>query len=307
AKFRDEIAVVKQSKYNDNKRLREEFEIYFSLQNHDNILKLYGVVAENYHLVLEYAPNGDLSQYLKRNIVDWRSKAKICHGIARGVMHCHRNNVYHLDLKPQNILLDKDFTPKLADFGLSSSKSRLELNGGKAGGTIIWVAPERVSSDAKMLEFFEKYPKLSDMYSFGLILWSVAMNGETPYKELSIDKIKKQKRDRNTIKRLLKSLPKESPHRYTQLISDLTKYDPEERCQLPSALLELEHVYKYYNKKAIVNAKNDGPSFGVTDLVLKWNHDLSLKDDDNYNCYCVNFSYEKPIRTAKEFSIYDYE
>ncbi|CAG8694895.1 31342_t:CDS:2, partial [Gigaspora margarita] len=247
AKFRNEDAVVKQSKHHNSKQLREEFEIYFSLQNHDNILKLYGVIAENYHLVLEYAPNGDLSQYLKVNTVDWRSKAKICHGIARGVMHCHKNNVYHLDLKPENILLDKDFTPKLADFGFSNSKSRLELKGGKAGGTMHWLAPERVSSDAKMYEFFEKYPKLSDVYSFGLVLWSVAMDGEIPYKELSFDKIKNKKCDRNTMKRLLKRLPKESPHRYTQLISDLTKYDPEERCQLPSALLELEHVLKYYS------------------------------------------------------------
>ncbi|CAG8708151.1 14753_t:CDS:2, partial [Racocetra fulgida] len=207
AKFRDGEAAVKQSKYQNNKQqLRTEFEIYFSLQNHDNILKLFGVIDENYQLVLEYAPNGDLSQYLKVNKVDWVSKAKICHGIARGVMHCHKNDVYHFDLKPENILLDKDFIPKLADFGLSNSKSRFELSGGKAGGTLNWIAPERISSDAKMF----------------------AMDGEMPYKELNDDKIKKQKCDKKTMNRLLKRLPKGIPNRYTQLISDLTKYDPEE-------------------------------------------------------------------------------
>ncbi|CAG8728344.1 22656_t:CDS:2, partial [Racocetra persica] len=228
AKFRDGEAAVKQCKLTKS-------------------LKLFGVIDENYQLVLKYAPNGDLSQYLKVNKVDWVSKAKICHGIARGVMHCHKNDVYHFDLKPENILLDKDFIPKLADFGLSNSKSRFELSGGKAGGTLNWVAPERISSDAKMCEFFEKHPKLSDVYSFGLILWSVAMDGEMPYKELSDDKIKQQKCDKKTMSRLLKNLPEGIPNRYTQLISDLTKYEPKERCQLPSALLELEHVFKYYN------------------------------------------------------------
>jgi len=49
----------------------------------------------------------------------WHSRYKIIKGICDGLKHLHGERIFHLDLKPANILLDKDMVPKIADFGLS--------------------------------------------------------------------------------------------------------------------------------------------------------------------------------------------
>ena len=51
--------------------------------------------------------------------LDWHTKFKIIKGTCEGLKYIHEERIYHLDLKPDNILLDKDMVPKIADFGLS--------------------------------------------------------------------------------------------------------------------------------------------------------------------------------------------
>ncbi|RIB01946.1 kinase-like domain-containing protein [Gigaspora rosea] len=149
--------------------LLKEYSNYLKLRNHTNVLKFYGVIRDDkytFSLVLEYASNGNLSSYLKTHTVDWNFKSRVCRDIALGLMHCHENNVLHFDLKPENILLDKNLIPKLADFGISKTKSRMVLDNGKAGGTLNYVAPERVSRDLKMRELFEKYVFFNFFFNF---------------------------------------------------------------------------------------------------------------------------------------------
>ncbi|CAB4392298.1 uncharacterized protein OCT59_019657 [Rhizophagus irregularis] len=248
ATYQGKTVVVKKSQQDhvDNNTLLKEYSNYFKLQNHNNILKFYGVIRDDrysFSLVLEYATNGNLSSYLRTNTVDWTFKARVCRDIACGLMHCHDNNVLHFDLKPENVLLDQDLVPKLADFGISKTKSQMILDNGKAGGTINYVAPERVCRDIKMRDFFDNHPKLSDVYSFGLILWSVAKSGEHPYEGVDDEDIKEQKRNSHSIHRLLNQLPESTPQNYCQLIFDLIKYNPCERLELAVARLELESMF----------------------------------------------------------------
>ncbi|CAG8669113.1 25522_t:CDS:2, partial [Racocetra persica] len=245
ATFQNKLVVVKKS-HRDMDLLLKEYSNYLKLRNHNNILKFYGVIRDDkytFSLVLEYASNGNLSSYLKTHTVDWKFKAGVCRDIAMGLMHCHDNNVLHFDLKPENILLDKSLIPKLADFGISKTKSRMVLDNGKAGGTLNYVAPERVCRDLKMRELFENHPKLSDIYSYGLILWSVAKDGEHPYEGMDDDEIKEQKRNQDSMLLLIKQLPNTTPSEYCQLILDLTKYNPGERFDLAVARLELEDLF----------------------------------------------------------------
>ncbi|CAG8476165.1 3586_t:CDS:2, partial [Cetraspora pellucida] len=245
ATFQNKLVVVKKS-HREMDLLLKEYSNYLKLRNHNNILKFYGVIRDDkytFSLVLEYASNGNLSSYLKTHTVDCKIKARICRDIALGLMHCHDNNVLHFDLKPENILLDKSLIPKLADFGISKTKSRMVLDNGKAGGTLNYVAPERVCRDLKMKELFENHPKLSDIYSFGLIVWSVAKDGEHPYEGMDDDEIKEQKRNQNSMIRLIKQLPNTTSQEYCQLILELTKYNPGERLDLAIARLELEDLF----------------------------------------------------------------
>ena len=124
-----------------------------------------------YCLVLEYAFYGTLKSYLQTETVSWKTKAQIAHDICRGVQYCHLQTIVHYDIKAENVLLTEDLKPKIADFGISRSRTQHALDG-KIGGTMSWVAPERVCVEPKMRRFFENQPKLSDVYSLGLLLWS---------------------------------------------------------------------------------------------------------------------------------------
>ncbi|KAH7288059.1 hypothetical protein KP509_31G010000 [Ceratopteris richardii] len=145
--------------------------------NHQNLVHLKGFCADSRHrlLVYEYVCNGSLDSWLfwrgrqHGQTLDWKRRLNIAVQTARGLVFLHeqcRNRIIHLDIKPQNILLDENFVPKLSDFGLSrlinedqdSAVTRLR-------GTPGYMAPEcLVLTDAT-----EK----SDVYSFGMVLLEV--------------------------------------------------------------------------------------------------------------------------------------
>jgi serine/threonine protein kinase len=58
--------------------------------------------------------------------LDWNLCYKIIQGVCEGLNHLHKESIFHLDLKPANILLDSDMTPKIGDFGLSRFSSSAE-------------------------------------------------------------------------------------------------------------------------------------------------------------------------------------
>jgi serine/threonine protein kinase len=96
-------------------------------------------------------PNGSLDKYIylenPKAILGWDKLYTIAIGIARGLEylhHCYNTRIVHFDIKPQNILLDQDFNPKIANFGLAkfchSKESKLSMT--SARGTIGFIAPE---------------------------------------------------------------------------------------------------------------------------------------------------------------------
>jgi serine/threonine protein kinase len=96
---------------------------------HENLVKLYGCCVEGNHriLVYNYLENNSLAHTLlgsgHSNIqFNWRTRVNICIGVAQGLAFLHdsvRPHIVHRDIKASNILLDKDLTPKISDFGLA--------------------------------------------------------------------------------------------------------------------------------------------------------------------------------------------
>ncbi|XXG84899.1 hypothetical protein AAC387_Pa11g0105 [Persea americana] len=92
--------------------------------NHMNLIRMWGYCAEKQHrlLVFEYMEHGSLAENLSSNALDWEKRFQIAVGMAKGLAYLHEEClewVLHCDIKPQNILLDKDYQPKVSDFGLS--------------------------------------------------------------------------------------------------------------------------------------------------------------------------------------------
>ncbi|BAF20266.1 cold-responsive protein kinase 1 isoform X1 [Oryza sativa Japonica Group] len=141
--------------------------------SHENLVKLHGCCVEGRHriLVYNYLENNSLAHTLlgsrQSNIqFNWRARVNICIGVAKGLAFLHdgvRPHIVHRDIKASNILLDKDLTPKISDFGLAkllpSDASHVST---RVAGTLGYLAPEYAIRG--------QVTRKSDVYSFGVLL-----------------------------------------------------------------------------------------------------------------------------------------
>ncbi|KAI8006448.1 Cold-responsive protein kinase 1 [Camellia lanceoleosa] len=140
---------------------------------HENLVKLYGCCVEGDHriLVYNYLENNSLAQTLIGGSYSsiqfsWRTRTRICVGIARGLAFLHesvRPHIVHRDIKASNILLDKDLTPKISDFGLAKLiPANMTHVSTRVAGTIGYLAPEYAIRG--------QLTRKADIYSFGVLL-----------------------------------------------------------------------------------------------------------------------------------------
>lgn len=151
---------------------------------HGCIVKLlFSCSGENFRmLVYEYMENGSLGDVLHGEkggvLLDWHTRFKIAIGAAQGLAYLHHDCVpaiVHRDVKSNNILLDEEFRPKVADFGLAKTLHKTMEEGGQLmsqiAGSCGYIAPEY----AYTLKITEK----SDVYSFGVVLLEL-ITGKRP-------------------------------------------------------------------------------------------------------------------------------
>ncbi|KAF7847356.1 hypothetical protein BT93_L3056 [Corymbia citriodora subsp. variegata] len=142
--------------------------------NHMNLIEMWGYCAEGKHrlLVYEFMEHGSLAQNLSSPELHWKRRFDIAVGTAKGLAYLHEEClewVLHCDVKPQNILLDSDYQPKVADFGLSKLMDRGKVTSSdfsRIRGTRGYMAPEWVSN----LSITSKV----DVYSYGIVMLEVA-------------------------------------------------------------------------------------------------------------------------------------
>jgi len=147
--------------------------------HHVNLVRLLGYCFESFTsaLVYEYMANGSLDKFIfsrkeKGQMLRWVQLYSIALGAARGIAYLHQDcekRIIHFDIKPHNILLDADFTPKVSDFGLAKlcgkGEDNVSMTGGR--GTPGYVAPELCDGDAGPVT------DKSDVYSFGMLLLEI--------------------------------------------------------------------------------------------------------------------------------------
>ncbi|KAH0653816.1 hypothetical protein KY289_031494 [Solanum tuberosum] len=142
--------------------------------HHVNLVKLVGFCAEKSHrlLVYEYMANGSLDRWIFHGTweksLTWDVRKKIISDVAKGLAYLHEdcnNKIIHLDIKPQNILLDHNLNAKVSDFGLSKLVGKDESKIVTAmRGTPGYLAPEWLN---------EVITEKVDVYSFGVVILEI--------------------------------------------------------------------------------------------------------------------------------------
>ncbi|KAD7478840.1 hypothetical protein E3N88_01976 [Mikania micrantha] len=145
--------------------------------SHVNIVSLVGFCLEGRQraLIYEFMPNGSLERFIynrgssSSSQLGWEKLHEIAIGIARGLEYLHKGcntRILHFDIKPHNILLDKDFCPKISDFGLAKlfheKESKISMS--HMRGTPGYIAPELFSRN------FGEVSHKSDVYSYGMMI-----------------------------------------------------------------------------------------------------------------------------------------
>ena len=180
------VAVKKLGSFSQRKKqFQTEVRTMGTIQ-HVNLVRLHGFCSEGNKklLVYEYMPNGSLDFHLFQNknfvVLDWKTRYQIALGIARGLAYLHekcRDCIIHCDIKPENILLDADFCPKIADFGLAKLVGRdFSRVLATVRGTKNYLSPEWISGVPITAK--------ADVYSYGMMLFEI-VSGRRNSDELS--------------------------------------------------------------------------------------------------------------------------
>ena len=160
--------------------------------HHVNVVRLVGFCTEKskYSLVYDFMANGSLDKYVfleRENSIplSWERLYNIALGVAHGIEYLHQGcdmQILHFDIKPHNILLDENFTPKVSDFGLaklySSDQNAVTLTA--ARGTLGYIAPELFYKNIGDVSY------KADVYSFGMLL--MEMMGKRKYMNAHAEK-----------------------------------------------------------------------------------------------------------------------
>ncbi|GAW83358.1 serine/threonine protein kinase [Plasmodium gonderi] len=151
---------------------------------HNNIIKMYDVNHfQNYVcLIMEYAINGDLKNYILKNngYLSEKQAHDLFVQIVKGVYYCHSKHIVHRDLKLENILLDENMTCKIADFGLSDFVN-VDQNIKTEAGTKAYIAPEIIFNQTINYSVFKL-----DIWSLGILLF-IMTQGFPPFKYVEND------------------------------------------------------------------------------------------------------------------------
>ncbi len=162
------------------RRFRNESRV-ISVLDHPNIVKVYDVnfTGEDQYIVMEYIDGVTLNQYIHhQGQLRWKDAVHFLRQILQALQHAHDHGVVHRDIKSQNIMLLRDGTIKVMDFGIARfAREDIRSGRNKAIGSVHYISPEQAcgeESDAK-----------SDIYSVGVLLYemlsgSVPFDGDTP-------------------------------------------------------------------------------------------------------------------------------
>ena len=143
--------------------------------SHANIVSVYDVSTnpDREYIVMELIDGITLKQYMeRRGRMDWRESLHFITQIMRGLSHAHSRGIIHRDIKPQNIMVLRDGSVKVADFGIACLADSAQTLTQEALGSVHYISPEQARGD--------RPDARSDIYSSGVVLYEM-LTGRLPF------------------------------------------------------------------------------------------------------------------------------
>ncbi|KAG0233046.1 hypothetical protein BGW42_007742 [Actinomortierella wolfii] len=177
----DETVAVKRfyitSDESNQEAIRHEIAMLDRLR-HRHIIGFRGttLIDDQLVIVMEYAENGSLRRAIDKQLLigGWYIRRRITRQIAEALAFIHSQNILHLDLKSDNVLLSAEMEVRLCGFGLAAVKRTSASKHQVAKGTLCWMAPE-------LFQLKPEYSTKSDVYALGMVMWEMAANCTRPY------------------------------------------------------------------------------------------------------------------------------
>lgn len=146
-----------------------------AMLSHPNIVSVYDVSHSDgvEYIVMELIEGVTLMQYMKKKgALGWKEALHFAVQISKALEHAHEKGIVHRDIKPQNIMILKDGTIKVADFGIAALESAQEKKSDQTVGSVHYIAPEQARG--------EQPDPRSDIYSLGVVMYEM-LTGKMPY------------------------------------------------------------------------------------------------------------------------------
>uniref|UniRef100_U9V3V1 Protein kinase domain-containing protein n=1 Tax=Rhizophagus irregularis (strain DAOM 181602 / DAOM 197198 / MUCL 43194) TaxID=747089 RepID=U9V3V1_RHIID len=214
-----------------------ELKMHMHLNYSDRIIRCFGISSDpktnEYLLIMQYANDGDLQNYLKNNFKDltWNDKKKLAFQIADGLNYLHNENILHRDLHSKNIAIHEN-NAKIMDFGISKNQNN-QTSTAYVGnfGVVAYMEPRR------FVDPNFPYTKSSDVYSFGVLMWEIS-SGYPPFKD-NDNKVALAVSISNGAREVtILGTPKE----YEKLYKNCWNQEPEQRPTINEILDEFERM-----------------------------------------------------------------
>ena len=146
-----------------------------AMLSHPNIVSVYDVsrTGDIDYIVMELIEGITLKRYLERKgNLNWRETLHFSMQIAKALEHAHSRGIVHRDIKPHNIMILKDGSIKVADFGIARISSAQSTLTREALGSVHYISPEQAKG--------ARVDCRSDLYSLGVVMYEM-LTGRTPY------------------------------------------------------------------------------------------------------------------------------
>ncbi|XP_028404269.1 tyrosine-protein kinase ABL2-like [Dendronephthya gigantea] len=237
--------------YEDERELFQELQMLYQIPYHPNVVSLLGGCMEAnspLYVIVEYCEKGSLLKYLQNSRnnfneyvnmsiqkLDFRWKLKRAMEICSGMIFLSQRQILHRDLAARNILLDENEVAKIADFGMAKDVYLRGMYCKETSGflPVRWMAIEAIESCI--------YTVQSDIWSFGILLWELYMDGVNPYPGIA--------NGNELLEKYLKqgyrmAQPENCPDSFYQLMQRCWLANPEDRPKFAQALREMELIEK---------------------------------------------------------------